>query len=66
MTFTMLCPYCKKEGKPGPKVISFKDAEDHLKDHGATTKEIEQARKSYQQEIAISNQMHREAMEACI
>lgn len=59
----ILCPWCKKKGVPASQVLTWEDAEKHLKGHGATKKQLEQA---WQQEIAIFNQMQREALEDCL
>ena len=60
----MICPWCQEEGKPGPTVYSFAEAEAHLRNHGATEEQIEQAQKAWQAEMRNWESLRRQEMEA--
>lgn len=62
----ILCPFCKEKGEIPPKIFSWKDAENHLKEHGATKEQIEKAHEAWRHEINAITYERRESMEACL
>jgi len=60
----MFCPWCEKEGKPNPYFTKWSDVLRHLKRHGATTEQIEEAEKKWKHEIWMHNNPY-EAYAGC-
>lgn len=55
MGLSMFCPWCEKTGKSHPIFTDWKDVKAHLKRHGATNEQIEQAEKAWITEMYAVN-----------
>jgi len=52
----MICPWCEKEGNPRPIFTAWKQVYAHLRKHGATEEQIEEAKKKWHHEMyAVNN-----------
>lgn len=60
----MICPWCREQGKQDQVFFSFIDAEAHLREHGATDDQIEQARRAWQNEMISLRDLQRQEWEA--
>ena len=57
----MICPWCREEGKKDEIFFDFAKVEEHLRQHGATDEQVEQAHKAWRNEmIGLRNLQYQE------